>query len=255
LDRKFEDSDIEAADLATRLGAKKLVFITHSQGVFETQRLVSELTIDEAERLIGSGIIKDGMKNKVQASIKACRSGVERVHIIYGEKGALLKELLTVQGSGTMIYRGQYFEIRPVNSADMSEIFELLNISNLNICPDLQQLETHLDGFYVHTTDQSVTGCMKLSLEGSDEIAELSHFVVSPEYDFMGIYFRMISRAIELAKEMGAKKLFLRPSKNIILVGVDPRFFQLGFRRIKLKIGTSSFAKSDDGEEVFLLDF
>jgi acetylglutamate kinase len=76
--------------------------------VKDEKSLISRLTIEEAQNLIQEEVIKKGMLPKVKACIKAVQAGVERAHIINGNlPHALLLEILTESGIGTMIERGK----------------------------------------------------------------------------------------------------------------------------------------------------
>lgn len=106
------NADIVAAELAVAMHANKLILLTDVAGVLKDPKdektLIPRLTVDEAEKLIQNGTIKKGMIPKIEACIKAIRMGVERAHIINGNvKHAILLELLTESGIGTMIERGK----------------------------------------------------------------------------------------------------------------------------------------------------
>jgi acetylglutamate kinase len=98
------NADSVAGDLARALGAEKLVLFTDVPGVLDRSgRLLPELTRDEAEQLISSGVISGGMIPKVEACLNALET-VPRAHIIDGRNPhALIEELLTDTGIGTMI--------------------------------------------------------------------------------------------------------------------------------------------------------
>jgi len=102
------NADVVAAELASSLGAEKLILLTDVPGVLENpddeDTLISELTVPEAENLIGSEKIRGGMLPKMKACINCVENGVHRAHIIDGTKShALILELLTESGIGTMI--------------------------------------------------------------------------------------------------------------------------------------------------------
>ena len=106
------NADIVAAELAATMHAKKLILLTDVVGVMKDPKdektLISQLTVEEAQKLIQDGVIKKGMIPKVEACIKAVQSGVERSHILNGNTPhALLLEILTESGIGTMLERGQ----------------------------------------------------------------------------------------------------------------------------------------------------
>jgi len=99
------NADLVAGHIASSLKAKKLILLTDVEGVLDSDaNLVSSLTMDEADRMIARGVIKEGMIPKLQCSFEALKGGVEKVHIIDGRKEhALLLEILTDEGVGTEI--------------------------------------------------------------------------------------------------------------------------------------------------------
>jgi len=106
------NADIAAAELAWAMHAKKLILLTDVVGVMrdpnDEKTLISVLTVDDAQKLIQEGVIKKGMIPKVEACLKAIQGGVERCHILKGTMPhALLLEILTESGIGTMLERGQ----------------------------------------------------------------------------------------------------------------------------------------------------
>ena len=85
--------------------------LTDIEGVYrdpqDKSTLISELSIPEAEELLGSGNIGGGMLPKIQNCIDAIKSGVSRVHILDGRiPHCLLLEFYTNKGIGTADYRG-----------------------------------------------------------------------------------------------------------------------------------------------------
>ena len=99
------NADMVAGHIASSLKARKLILLTDVEGVLDSDgNLISSLTMDEADRMIARGVIKEGMIPKLQCSFDALKGGVEKVHIIDGRKEhALLLEILTDEGVGTEI--------------------------------------------------------------------------------------------------------------------------------------------------------
>jgi acetylglutamate kinase len=98
------NADTIAGELARALAAEKMVLFTDVPGVMdETGQLISELTKSQVRELIDGGVIKGGMIPKVEACTRAL-DRVPRVHILDGRSpNALIEELLTDTGVGTMI--------------------------------------------------------------------------------------------------------------------------------------------------------
>ena len=99
------NADLVAGHIASSLKARKLILLTDVEGVLDSDgNLFNSLTMDEADRMIARGVIKEGMIPKLQCSFDALKGGVEKVHIIDGRKEhALLLEILTDEGVGTEI--------------------------------------------------------------------------------------------------------------------------------------------------------
>lgn len=101
------NADTFAGAIAGALRAKRLLLLTDVPGVLDKSKsLISELSVDDARRLIADGTISGGMIPKVETCIYALEKGVEGVVILDGKvPHAVLLELLTDHGAGTLIHR------------------------------------------------------------------------------------------------------------------------------------------------------
>jgi acetylglutamate kinase len=101
------NADSVAAELAVALRATKLILLTDVDGVHDRDAgLISELDRGRAEQLVREGVIAGGMIPKVRAALRSL-DGVEAAHIIDGRvPHAILLELLTADGVGTMFGPG-----------------------------------------------------------------------------------------------------------------------------------------------------
>lgn len=102
------NADLVAGEIAAALGAEKVIFLTDVDGLYadfnDKESLISALTFGEAEAMLTSGELAEGMIPKVGACVHALRRGVERAHILNGTiPHALLLEVYTDEGIGTMI--------------------------------------------------------------------------------------------------------------------------------------------------------
>ena len=100
------NADTAAGDIAVALKAFKLINMTDVDGVMDANRtrVYHKLTIDEANAMIKSGVIGEGMIPKVTSVIRAVENGVRYAHIINGNvEHNLILELFTRDGVGTMI--------------------------------------------------------------------------------------------------------------------------------------------------------
>ena len=87
--------------------AKRLLLLTDVPGVLDkSSKLIGELSVKDARKLIAAGTISGGMIPKVETCIYALEQGVEGVVIIDGKTPhAVLLELFTNQGTGTLIHK------------------------------------------------------------------------------------------------------------------------------------------------------
>jgi acetylglutamate kinase len=99
------NADLVAGELAAVLKAEKLLLLTNTPGVLDPDgNLLTGLSADETERLIGDGIISGGMLPKVRCALDAVKAGVSTSQIIDGRvRHSVLLELLTDTGVGTLI--------------------------------------------------------------------------------------------------------------------------------------------------------
>jgi len=103
------NADTFAIALAARMKAKRLLLLTDVAGVLDDkEKLIQQLTTEEARRLIKDGVISCGMIPKVEGCIEVVEAGVEAVVIIDGRvPHCVLLELFTTHGVGTLVGRPQ----------------------------------------------------------------------------------------------------------------------------------------------------
>lgn len=100
------NADTVATKVAEAINAEKLTILTDVEGVYENGKLISHLSIKNAEKGIKKGVINKGMIPKVLACINAVNKGVKKAHLIDGTyKHSLLLEIFTDKGIGTEIVK------------------------------------------------------------------------------------------------------------------------------------------------------
>ncbi|MDH4139751.1 MAG: acetylglutamate kinase, partial [Coriobacteriia bacterium] len=105
------NADLVAGELAAALAADKVIFLTDVDGLYadfeDKESLISALALEEAEEMISSDALAEGMIPKVAACTRALHGGVRRAHVLNGTvPHALLLEVYTDEGVGTMITHG-----------------------------------------------------------------------------------------------------------------------------------------------------
>jgi len=100
------NADLVAGAIASALQAEKLVLLTDVEGVKDAKgKLISELSVSKATKLIDEGVIQGGMIPKVSCCVRALASGVRSAHIIDGRQThAVLLEIFTDKGVGTILH-------------------------------------------------------------------------------------------------------------------------------------------------------
>lgn len=104
------NADTAAGEVASAVGTEKLIILTDVPGVLrdpnDSDSLIQKIRVDEVPGLIEEGIISGGMIPKIETCVNAIENGVKSCHIIDGrKKHALLLEVFTTNGIGTMIYK------------------------------------------------------------------------------------------------------------------------------------------------------
>src|SRR5262245_25173162 len=101
------NADTFAGAIAGALKAKRLLLLTDVPGVLDkSKKLIPDLSIKDARKLIADGTISGGMIPKVETCIYALEQGVQGVVIVDGKtQHAVLLELFTNQGTGTLIHK------------------------------------------------------------------------------------------------------------------------------------------------------
>ena len=104
------NADTAAGEVASAVGAEKLIILTDVPGVLRDPKdpssLIQKIKVDEVPALIEDDIISGGMIPKIETCVKAIENGVTSCHIIDGrKKHSLLLEVFTTDGIGTMIVK------------------------------------------------------------------------------------------------------------------------------------------------------
>jgi acetylglutamate kinase len=102
------NADTIAAEIAVQLKAEKLILLSDVDGIYlrpgDPDSKLSRLTADQADALVNDGSATGGMIPKLQSISELLRRGVHSAHVISGTKrNALLSEVFTDKGTGTMI--------------------------------------------------------------------------------------------------------------------------------------------------------
>jgi amino-acid N-acetyltransferase len=199
---------------ASAISAEKLIFLTDSPGVTDSEgTLLSEMTTEMAERMITTGDwLSPDLKRYLPCAVRASRSGVGRVHLIdFNEDGTLLRELFSRDGVGTIITR-ESLEIlrdaRPDDIAGLVALIEPLEADGTLVRRSRELLEREITRFSVVEHDGMIVGCAALYPYGEEQ-AELACVAVHPHFRRWGYGEQLLMRIETRARAMGIKRLFV----------------------------------------------
>ncbi len=208
-----------ATSTAIALKADKLIFLMEKNGAMDTKgRLISELTVKEAGDLLQSRPdYSEDVQFYLPAATRACAAGVKRAHLISRHiDGALLIELFTHHGIGTMIVPESPEQIRTATPDDVDSIVQLiepLEREGILVKRDRGQLHQEIGRFFVlehgEDHDLKIIGCAALDPFPNEQSAELACLVVNPFYRDGGRGERLLQFGEKRAREKGFKTLFV----------------------------------------------
>ncbi|MDR0502517.1 MAG: amino-acid N-acetyltransferase [Treponema sp.] len=229
-------SDEIALAVSTTLKAEKLYIISvHSQS--DGFSLPARLTPQEADALIAikGNILQNGAENaclgqylrELKLGLKASRAGIHRVHIIDGkEEGAVLKDLFSNIGTGTMIYADEYDSIRALHSRDLPDVLRLMEPlmqEGILIRRNASQILEKKDDYIVLEIDGSIRACGALH-EWGDNQGEIAAVATDPQHAQLGLGRRIIGCLVEKARKSKINRVF------VLTTQTQDWFESLGFK-------------------------
>lgn len=214
--------NLACEDVATRaaieLGADKLLLFGAEQGLLdENGRLIRELRPQQVPqhlpRLEGSY-----QASLLRAAASACRGGVKRCHMVsYAEDGALLNELFTRDGGGTLIDQEQFESVREATIADVGGLLELirpLEEQGILVRRSREVLEREIEQFSVVERDGLIIACAALYPVPDSDWGELACLAVHPDYRHGQRGDVLLERIQDRARALGLKTLFVLTTRT-----------------------------------------
>ncbi|WP_417530006.1 amino-acid N-acetyltransferase [Marinobacter lipolyticus] len=202
------------SQVAAALQAEKLIMFIDDQGLLESDgSLIRELSARQANERLAAGAVTGHDAALLKAACDACVKGVRRSHIIsYVNDGALLEELFTRDGAGTLVSGDLYEQIREARVEDIGGVLELiqpLEEQGILVRRSREMLETEIDRFVVAERDGTIVGCAALYHYPDEGAGELSCFAVDPNYRRSGRGDDILAMVEKLARGQGVQRLFV----------------------------------------------
>ncbi len=223
-----------ATQIAIELGADKLIAFTKDNGVLNDDgELQRQLTLLQCEKLLLKKETTDSHFS-LKACYKACDQGVNRAQVIsYTEDGALIKELFTRDGFGTMVHRDSYETIRRARIDDVGGVLELiepLEEQGVLVRRSRERLEQEIGHFTVMEIDGTVIACAALYPFVQDNAGELACMVTHPDYQGHGKAAKLLSHVEKQASKLKMSQLF------VLTTQTSHWFLEQGFKESTLEI-------------------
>lgn len=208
-----------ATEVAIALQAEKLILLTE-QSCTSNQQPVQQMTTKEAELFLQQEInITEILHNSLNAAIQSCQQGVKRVHLINRHfDGALLLELFTRDGSGTLISSDQFEEIRPASLNDIAGILELikpLEDQGLLVKRSREKLEMEINDYIVIERDGLIIGCTAFHPMNDKQSAEIACLAVHIDYQKSTRGSNLLDHLITKAKAQKLNNLFVLSTQTM----------------------------------------
>lgn len=203
-----------ATETAIALRADKLICLTERPGPADREgTLLRQLTLNEARELLATQHLSTDFTGVMHQLTRACKQGVRRAHLVDRHiDGALLLELFSRDGIGTMITTDIYEGTRQANIDDLGGILELISPMEQHgilVRRSRERLEMEIDQFTVVERDGKVIACAALHPYPNDHVGELACLVVHQDYWRSGYGESLLKYIENRAREQHIRRLFV----------------------------------------------
>ncbi|MGB3665827.1 MAG: amino-acid N-acetyltransferase [Bermanella sp.] len=205
-----------ATETAIALQADKLILFGNNNCIKHDGKLVKEVVTSAIPDLLMQGLNPEQMV-QLNAASDAVNRGVKRCQLIqHSQDGALLTELFTLDGCGTLVSQHHQEQLRTARMEDVMGILDLLSPleeKGVLVRRSRKVLETEIDRFRVLVKDGMVLGCAALYPYGED-MAELACVAIHDEYRRGQRGDRLLNTLVSEAKSQGIKNLFVLTTRT-----------------------------------------
>lgn len=207
------NSDGVAVAVAEALKAVKIIFVTPYDGLIRQGRLFRQILASDLERALAEN--RDEFAphclSKAIHAAAGCQAGVPRVHIINGRLDeALLTEVFSNEGVGTLVYANEYQQIRRALKKDIPSILKLIQPSVESeelVKRSRSSIERSLGDYYIFEIDKNPVGCVALHTYPELGKGEVACLYVKSSHENQGIGRKLLQFAENRARELGLNEL------------------------------------------------
>ena len=218
-----------ATSVAIALQADKLIFLTEVPGLrmrptepeAEDNPIDTELPLAQAEQLLVALPVANQPTDTafyLQHCVKACKSGVERSHIIpFAVDGAILLEVYVHDGIGTMVVDEKLESLREATVDDVGGILQLIEPFEKDgtlVKRGRTEIERDVGNYTVIEHDGVIFACAALYTYPEARTAEMAALTVSPQVQGQGDGERILKRIEQRARGAGLDSIFVLTTRT-----------------------------------------
>jgi amino-acid N-acetyltransferase len=219
-----------ATSVATDLQADKLIFLTEIPGIAldptkpmtEDNPIDTELPLAAAEKMLAtlpSAHLPTDTAFYLQHCVRACKSGVERSHILpFATDGALLLEVYVHDGIGTMVVDEKLESLREATPDDVGGVLQLIEPFERDgtlVKRDRTEIERDITNYSIIEHDSVIFGCAALYPYAESRTAEMAALTISPQVQGQGDGERILKRIEQRAKSAGLESIFVLTTRTM----------------------------------------
>jgi amino-acid N-acetyltransferase len=228
------NSDLVALEVAEALHATKLIYLSTSDGLVLDGQRIGHLVAPELEEVLKKQ--KDRLPkvlvSKLEHAAQACRYGVPRVHLLNGNVNeALLAEIFSNGGVGTMVYSNEYEQVRRLYKKDIREVMSLIQQSVRSeelVRRTRAEILAGVEDYWVLEIDRHIVGCVAMYPYPEQKMAELACLYVSRSNENQGLGRKLISFVENQARERGFSKLIALSTQAFVYLQQKGGFVEAG---------------------------
>jgi len=216
-----------ATSTAIALRADKLLFLTEVPGIRENPQdadaaIDTELALADAKRMLAALPAPTQPSDTafyLQHCVRACEGGVERSHILpFATDGALLLEVFTHDGIGTMVVDEKLESLREATADDVGGILQLIEPFERDgtlVRRERTEIERDIANYTVIEHDGIIFGCAALYPFPEARTGEMAALTVSSQVQGQGDGERILKRIEQRAKSMGLDSIFVLSTRTM----------------------------------------
>ncbi len=225
---------------AVKRKAKKICLVAGTDRVVGVGGVLDDVPLSQAKELLNDARITAECREVLKLAVSACEKGIPRVHVFNAHRhGALLEELFTNSGAGTMFYAGSpHKEVRRMVPSDRFGVCELLHPSiPKKTMGFVRDSEADLRVF---TVDGVVHGISRVSLFHDTLVVKALYH--SARFNVPDVLEHLLRGVLDEARERNVRDVAVLVTEIPALMRIQPWFTKLGFTKGRTTAGESTSA-------------